>query len=44
MDISKKIFAYIKITRPLNVLITFLVVLVAILISQKDELVTTLLS
>ena len=38
MDISKKIFAYIKITRPLNVFITFLVVIVAILISQKDEL------
>ncbi len=41
MDISKKIFAYIKITRPLNVFITFLVVLVAILISQKDDLVTS---
>ena len=38
MNLSKKIFAYIKITRPLNVLITFLVVVVAILISQSEQL------
>jgi 4-hydroxybenzoate polyprenyltransferase len=37
MNFSKKIFAYIKITRPLNVLITFLVVIVAILISEKKQ-------
>jgi geranylgeranylglycerol-phosphate geranylgeranyltransferase len=35
MNLSNKIFAYIKITRPLNVAITFCVVVVAILISQK---------
>jgi 4-hydroxybenzoate polyprenyltransferase len=34
---SKKIFAYIKITRPVNVIITFFVVVVAILISQKEK-------
>lgn len=34
MNLSKKIYSYIKITRPINVLITFLVVIVAILISQ----------
>lgn len=38
MNLSKKIFAYIKITRPLNVLITFLVVVVAVLISQSKQL------
>ena len=38
MNLSKKIFAYIKITRPLNVLITFLVVVVAILISQNEQI------
>lgn len=38
MKLSKKILAYIKITRPLNVLITFLVVVVAILISQTYEI------
>lgn len=37
MNLSKKIFAYIKITRPLNVLITFLVVVVAILITQNEQ-------
>jgi 4-hydroxybenzoate polyprenyltransferase len=37
MNLSKQIFAYIKITRPLNVLITFLVLIVAILISQKEN-------
>jgi 4-hydroxybenzoate polyprenyltransferase len=35
MNLTKKIFAYIKITRPINVIITFLVVIVAILISEK---------
>ena len=46
MNLSKKIFAYIKITRPLNVLITFLVVVVAILISQNErtDLCTILLA
>ena len=38
MKLSKKILAYIKITRPLNVLITFLVVVVAILISQTYQI------
>jgi 4-hydroxybenzoate polyprenyltransferase len=38
MNLSKKIFAYIKITRPLNVIITYLVVVVAILISQSEQL------
>lgn len=37
MNLSKKILAYIKITRPFNVVITFLVVVVAILISQKNQ-------
>lgn len=46
MNFSKKIFAYIKITRPTNVIITFLVVVVAILISEKGktELATILLA
>jgi 4-hydroxybenzoate polyprenyltransferase len=34
---SKKIFAYIKITRPVNLIITFFVVVVAILISQTEQ-------
>jgi len=38
MNISKKIFAFIKITRPINVAITFFVVVVAILISKNTEL------
>ncbi|MDP2363107.1 MAG: geranylgeranylglycerol-phosphate geranylgeranyltransferase [Ignavibacteria bacterium] len=37
MNLSNKIFAYIKITRPLNVVITFCVVVVAILISQTSQ-------
>ena len=37
MNLSKKILAFIKITRPLNVVITFLVVVVAILISEKEK-------
>jgi len=37
MSLSNKIFAYIKITRPLNVIITFCVVVVAILISQTSQ-------
>lgn len=37
MNLSSKIFSYIKITRPLNVLITFFVVVVAILISQIES-------
>ena len=37
MNLSKKILAFIKITRPLNVVITFLVVVVAILISEKEQ-------
>jgi len=37
MNISKKILAFIKITRPINVVITFLVVVVAIFISEKDQ-------
>lgn len=40
MNLSKKILAYISITRPLNVLITFLVVVVAILISQTNQIDT----
>lgn len=36
MTVLKKFPAYIKITRPLNVVITFCVVVVAILISQKN--------
>ena len=38
MNLTNKIFYYIKITRPLNVIITFLVVIVAILISQSDQI------
>jgi geranylgeranylglycerol-phosphate geranylgeranyltransferase len=37
MNFSKKTFAFIKITRPINVLITFLVVIVAILIAGKEQ-------
>ncbi len=37
MNFSKKIFAYIKITRPINVVITFFVVVVAIFISEKEQ-------
>jgi geranylgeranylglycerol-phosphate geranylgeranyltransferase len=37
MNFSKRIFVYIKITRPINVVITFLVVIVAILISEKKQ-------
>ncbi len=37
MNFSKKILAFIKITRPINVVITFLVVIVAILISEKEQ-------
>jgi 4-hydroxybenzoate polyprenyltransferase len=37
MNLTKKILAYIKITRPINVIITFLVVVVAILISEKEQ-------
>ena len=37
MNLKKKIFAYIKIARPINVIITFLVVIVAILISEKEQ-------
>lgn len=40
MNLSKKILAYIKVTRPLNVLITFWVVVVAILISQTTQIET----
>lgn len=38
MNPSKKIFSYIKITRPINVLITFIVVVVAILISAQHQI------
>jgi len=38
MILSNKIFAYIKITRPLNVIITFCVVVFAILISQTSQI------
>jgi 4-hydroxybenzoate polyprenyltransferase len=41
MNLSKKIFAYIKITRPLNVVITFCVVVVAILITQESSTETS---
>ena len=46
MNLEKKIFAYIKITRPINVIITFLVVIVAILISEKvkTELIIVVLA
>lgn len=37
MNLSSKIYSYIKITRPINVLITFFVVVVAILISQREQ-------
>lgn len=37
MNFSKKIFAYIKITRPINVIITFSVVVVAIFISENEQ-------
>ncbi len=37
MSLLKQIIAYIKITRPLNVVITFFVVVVAILISQNEQ-------
>jgi len=37
MNLTKKILAYIKITRPINVIMTFLVVVVAILISEKEQ-------
>ena len=37
MNLSKKILAFIKITRPINVVITFLVVVVAILISENEQ-------
>ncbi len=43
MNQSNKILAYIKITRPLNVVITFFVVVVAILISQKNQTEITLI-
>ncbi len=38
MNLSKKINAFIKITRPVNVVITFFVVVVAILISQENDI------
>lgn len=38
MNPSKKIFSYIKITRPINVLITFIVVVAAILISAQHQI------
>ena len=46
MNFSKKISAYIKIIRPINVIITFLVVIVAILISEKvkTELIVVVLA
>ena len=37
MNLTTQILSYIKITRPINVLITFFVVVVAILISQKAQ-------
>jgi 4-hydroxybenzoate polyprenyltransferase len=37
MNLSNKILAYIKITRPINVVITFCVVVVAIIISQTTQ-------
>ncbi len=37
MNLTTKILSYIKITRPINVLITFFVVVVAILITQKEQ-------
>lgn len=46
MNLSNKILAYIKITRPINVVITFCVVVVAIIISQttQTETITIILS
>lgn len=46
MNFSKKIFAFIKITRPINVVITFFVVVVAILISGhvQSHLITIVLA
>lgn len=41
MNPSKKIFSYIKITRPINVLITFIVVVAAILISAQHQIELT---
>jgi geranylgeranylglycerol-phosphate geranylgeranyltransferase len=38
MNLSKQIFAYLKITRPLNVALTFFVVVVAVLISKQDDI------
>ena len=38
MNLSKKIIAFINITRPINVVITFIVVVVSILISQKNDI------
>ena len=38
MKLSEKILSYLKITRPVNVSITFIVVLTAIFISKKSEL------
>jgi len=38
MNLSKKIHTYINITRPLNVLLTLFVVVVAILISQTNQI------
>lgn len=38
MNLSSKIYSYIKITRPINVFITFFVVVVAILISQTEQI------
>ena len=37
MNLTSKIYSYIKITRPINVIITFSVVVVAILISQTES-------
>lgn len=37
MNLTSKIYSYIKITRPINVIITFSVVVVAILISQTEQ-------
>jgi len=37
MNLTSKIYSFIKITRPINVLITFSVVVVAILISQTES-------
>jgi geranylgeranylglycerol-phosphate geranylgeranyltransferase len=38
MNLSNKILAYIKITRPINVVITFFVVVVAIIITQENDI------